>query len=70
MTLKKNLPMTQKSMFDLAMQRPKDYESLTPGHQWDIDKQLGILDWLGNCDHKEFTMCPSCKEKWKSRFKA
>lgn len=65
-----SVSVSQKSMFDRAMQRPENYETLSPGHQWEIDKQLGILDWYGNCDHNEFIMCPDCKKKWKTRFSA
>lgn len=30
-----------------AKERPKDFEELSPQEQWDIDKELGILDWDG-----------------------
>jgi hypothetical protein len=30
-----------------AEQRPDDYDDLTPSEQWDIDAELGILDWDG-----------------------
>jgi hypothetical protein len=28
-----------------ALQRPDDYNDLSPREQWEIDKSLGILDW-------------------------
>lgn len=30
-----------------AKKRPDSYDKLTPQEQWDIDKELGILDWGG-----------------------
>jgi hypothetical protein len=30
-----------------AKRRPIDYCELSPERQWEIDKQLGILDWDG-----------------------
>ena len=40
--------MTQKEMFELSFQRPKNYFHLSDQEQWDIDKSLGILDWQGD----------------------
>jgi len=28
-----------------ALKRPENYHSLSPSRQWEIDKELGILDW-------------------------
>jgi len=28
-----------------ALKRPNNYNDLSPESQWQIDKQLGILDW-------------------------
>jgi len=28
-----------------ALKRPKNYHTLSPSEQWEIDKSLGILDW-------------------------
>lgn len=39
--------MNQREMFEKSFQRPKDYFKLTPEHQWQIDSNLGILDWTG-----------------------
>ena len=30
---------------DQALKRPVDYSQLSPRRQWEIDKELGILDW-------------------------
>jgi hypothetical protein len=30
-----------------ATKRPANYEKLSPREQWEIDKELGILDWDG-----------------------
>ena len=39
--------MNQREMFEKSFQRPKNYFKLTPEHQWQIDSNLGILDWTG-----------------------
>jgi hypothetical protein len=31
-----------------AKQRPADFEDLSAREQWEIDKELGILDWDGD----------------------
>ena len=56
------------TLFDKAMRRPEDYNSLPGAEQWDIDKNLGLLNWYGNCNHKSLTMCADCAAKWKLRF--
>lgn len=38
---------TEREMFELSFQRPKDFFKLAPEAQWAIDKHLGILDWEG-----------------------
>ena len=45
--------MTQRDMFEKSFQRPKDYFKLTPKRQWEIDSELGILDWDGTDLSKE-----------------
>jgi len=40
--------MNEKEMFEKSFQRPKNYFRLTSERQWEIDKELGILDWKGN----------------------
>jgi hypothetical protein len=39
--------MTDKEMFEKSFQRPTNYFKLTKRQQWEIDKELGILDWKG-----------------------
>jgi len=39
--------MTQQEMFEKSFQRPKNYFKLSARRQWDIDADLGILDWVG-----------------------
>lgn len=39
--------MSEREMFEKSFQRPKNYFKLTPRRQWEIDKELGILDWMG-----------------------
>lgn len=39
--------MTEKEMFEKSFQRPKNYFKLAPQRQWEIDENLGILDWVG-----------------------
>ena len=56
------------SLFNTAMQRPSDFNKLSPETQWGIDKNLGILDWDGNCDHQKDGMCPKCRKIWNERF--
>lgn len=41
----KNL--TQEEMAIEAEKRPDNYKELSPEEQWEIDKELGILDWDG-----------------------
>lgn len=37
----------EREMFEKSFQRPTDFLKLSPERQWEIDKQLGILDWQG-----------------------
>jgi len=50
--------MNQREMFEKSFLRPKDFFSLSPEKQWEIDKSLGILDWdgsgLSNADKQRF----------------
>ncbi len=39
--------MTEREMFEASFGRPKNYFQLRPQQQWDIDKRLGILNWIG-----------------------
>ena len=39
--------MSEKEMFEKSFQRPSNYFKLSPERQWEIDSDLGILDWIG-----------------------
>ncbi len=39
--------MTEKQMFEKSFERPSNYFKLPSPQQWEIDKNLGILDWKG-----------------------
>lgn len=41
------MSLTEREMFEKSFERPKNFLSLSPRQQWDIDKRLGILDWGG-----------------------
>lgn len=45
--------MTEREMFEASFKRPKNFFKLSPETQWAIDKQLGILDWIGGNLTKE-----------------
>ena len=40
--------MNEQEMFEKSFQRPTNYFKLCPERQWEIDSDLGILDWIGN----------------------
>lgn len=40
-------------MFEESFKRPKNYLKLSARRQWEIDKELGILDWEGGERTKE-----------------
>lgn len=45
--------MTEREMFEKSFQRPRNYFKLSAERQWEIDAQLGILDWEGEGLSKE-----------------
>lgn len=45
--------MSEKEMFEKSFQRPKNYFKLSSQKQWEIDSNLGILDWEGSGLSKE-----------------
>jgi len=45
--------MTNNEMFEESFKRPSNYFRLSPQEQWDVDKDLGILDWEGGLLTKE-----------------
>ena len=40
--------MSEIEMFEKSFQRPSNYFKLSGERQWEIDKNLGILDWMGD----------------------
>ena len=50
--------MNEREMFEKSFQRPWNYFKLDPETQWEIDANLGILDWKGEglseADKKRF----------------
>lgn len=40
--------MTEAEMFERSFQRPRDYFLRDASEQWEIDRALGILDWVGD----------------------
>jgi hypothetical protein len=45
---KKGKDMTEHEMFEKSFERPSNFFWLSPARQWEIDKELGILDWDGD----------------------
>lgn len=45
--------MSEREMFEKSFLRPKNYFKLSPESQWEIDSELGILDWKGEGLSKE-----------------
>ena len=45
--------MSEKEMFEKSFQRPSNFFKLSGERQWEIDKNLGILDWIGDDLSKE-----------------
>lgn len=39
--------MTEDEMFEKSFERPHNYFHLSAERQWEIDEELGILDWEG-----------------------
>ena len=40
--------MTEREMFEASFKRPTDYFKRSSQSQWNIDSDLGILDWNGS----------------------
>lgn len=40
--------MNEREMFEKSFERPKDFFKLSSHAQWEIDSDLGILDWQGD----------------------
>lgn len=45
--------MSEIEMFEKSFQRPSNYFKLSGERQWEIDKNLEILDWMGDGLSKE-----------------
>lgn len=45
--------LTEREMFEKSFERPSDYFKLSSHAQWEIDSDLGILDWIGEDLSKE-----------------
>lgn len=45
--------MTEREMFEKSFLRPANYRHLSQMEQWEIDKDLGILDWNGENLNKD-----------------
>lgn len=39
--------MSEREMFEQSFKRPSNYFKLSGERQWEIDSDLGILDWMG-----------------------
>ena len=46
-TIELHSNISQKEMFEKSFQRPTNFFKLSGRQQWDIDANLGILDWEG-----------------------
>ncbi len=51
-----------RAMFERSFQRPSNYFKLTPRRQWEIDSDLGILDWVGK------TMSEADQERFSNHY--
>lgn len=49
----KNISMSEREMFEKSFSRPRNYFKLSGRRQWEIDADLGILDWVGDNLTKE-----------------
>ena len=38
--------MNEQEMFEKSFERPPDFFKLSEEIRWEIDKRLGILDWM------------------------
>ena len=55
-------------MFEASFGRPKDFFELSPQEQWDIDKNLDILDWDGGCQHNKNELCNACRVRFNEHY--
>lgn len=55
--------MTEREMFEKSFQRPTNYFKLPAEAQWEIDAELGILDWEGK------DLSEEDKERFRQHYK-
>lgn len=55
--------MNEREMFEKSFERPSNYFELSEERQWEIDKSLGILDWIG------LSLLKEDKERFKGHYK-
>lgn len=55
-------------MFTQAMKRPSNYHQLSDWKQWQIDAELGILDWDESCPHSSYELCEECKREYLKKY--
>lgn len=48
--MKKKKHLTQEEMKDAIKNRPSNFETLTANEQWEVDKELGCLDYCPDLD--------------------
>lgn len=56
--------MTQHEMYEASFQRPSDFFKLSAERQWEIDEELGILDWEGG------QLTPEEKKRFQNHYKS
>lgn len=56
--------MTKGELFEQALRRPPGYSKLPERKRFEIDKELGILDWDGSCPHSDGYPCENCEKKY------
>lgn len=59
----KSMVMSEKEMFEKSFQRPSNFFKLTTRRQWEIDKDLGIMDWMGH------DLTPEDQERFNNHYK-
>lgn len=55
--------MSEREMFERSFQRPSNYFKLSTERQWEIDDDLGILDWRGE------DLSDEDKKRFKNHYK-
>ena len=57
--------MTEREMFEKSFQRPHNFNQLPAQRQWDIDNELGILNWCGlDLDEEDYKRYQNHYETW------